>query len=268
MNDRPKLQGERLAFLVVFALIGMNIRVHPLKESRLQLGPGATNAQVDIKTSGGDKDISRTLFETTKLTGTTLSKSRAELRKLPLEYFGYYDDWYDSYQFYSAVEQSHSQIINGLDKPELLALRSYVNAYFEALNDTMPARTSFPVGARVSIMVGVHKPEADTVFQRIQDLLQKLTHLDPLAVNLDISSEPKGADFAIQVGQNSDTNRGLNTNGQIPGVWRGLYTATIKMSGYKPRTFQLDLVDDSRGKLACILVPSDDQTGATTSCAR
>jgi len=173
-------------------------------------------------------------------------------------------------QFKSVVQQGYSKIVANMKSQELTPLHAYVDSYFEALRKGAPPIQRIPQwkgnGPFSSYVLGVDKGLADSVIQKIYGLYQKLAQIDPLTLDLSVKSQPTGATFSIQVGQDAISLRSISTDDKMLATWRGLYTATVSKSGYQTLTYPFDLVDDSRSEISCTLVISN-QTGSGV-CAR
>ncbi len=100
--------------------------------------------------------------------------------------------------------------------------------------------------------------------------VQRFLSYDDLALDLYVQSSPAYADFVIQMRDNLQTRRGTHTNGKIPNVWRGKYTAVIKKNEYKDGGMAggvlLDLFSDGRTGIACTL-RGKNETGESV-CTR
>jgi hypothetical protein len=198
------------------------------------------------------------------LANQTLARSVPKLRVI--QWAG--GECYLPEDFRAAIWQTRSSLEKGLKTQDLRALKAYSDAYFHQLDRAMPPVRQVSVGGPFSRRTyeGVDKGPADAVFQNLHEFIQKLSHLDPLAVDLSVSSQPPGAEFQVQVGKDAESQRVLTTDNRLQRVWRGLYIATIRMDGFKDFTFDLDLVDDSRGEIDCKLVLAN-QPG-TSTCSR
>jgi hypothetical protein len=249
-----------MTLLLLFGVIGACTSAYDIAKARLLFDRKTPTDQVPSDLSQRESNLSLVLSQAARSGDVQLS-SRPQM--LVLKWSG--GECYVPGQFYSTVENAREQILNSLNTPDSFAMRAYVDAYFEALKAATPSPIQIPQGFGQTIS-GIPKEQADAVFERIRNLLPKIGQLNPLAIDLDVSSDPHGADFVIEVAQNTKTLRSLNTNDKMRGVWRGLYTAAIKMDGYKSREFPLDLVDDSRGKLVCTLIATN-KTGES-SCGR
>lgn len=106
--------------------------------------------------------------------------------------------------------------------------------------------------------------EVERVFARIAAAIDAILKLDKLALTLSVQSTPPEADFVIQIKDNVRSQRTITTNDQLPNVWRGVYTATVRKQGFRDAIYTLDLINDSRTQVLCTLRPEGN--GQASSC--
>jgi len=95
----------------------------------------------------------------------------------------------------------------------------------------------------------------DAIFVAIRSRVDQLLSHDTLNPTIHVSSDPKGAHFSMQIGENRKTLREGDTNTEVPSVWRGHYTGCIQKRGYRDAIgVSIDLMNDRRTAIQCHLV--------------
>lgn len=74
-----------------------------------------------------------------------------------------------------------------------------------------------------------------------------------------VYSNPTGAIFEICPQYLNQGCFPLTTDGMVDGIVRGYYTYRIRLTGYKPVEYNIDLVPFSRKKLHCVLQPQNSK---------
>jgi hypothetical protein len=98
------------------------------------------------------------------------------------------------------------------------------------------------------------RPRVDRVFQRINGQISNYLAHSELNPTIHISSNPAGAKFEMQIGNNERTKRAAVTDDDLQSVWRGHYSGRLVKAGYRDaQPFMLDLMNDSRTKVRCTL---------------
>lgn len=92
-------------------------------------------------------------------------------------------------------------------------------------------------------------------FRRMVGIIDRFLSINDLVLTLDVLSNPNDATFNMQIPTNESTQRGVTTNGKMPNVWRGFYTATVTKRGFKDAATKVDLINGSPREVSCTLVP-------------
>ena len=107
----------------------------------------------------------------------------------------------------------------------------------------------------------------DRVFESIRARISNYLSHDVLNPTIHIRSNPTGARFEIQIGNNERTKYGTVTNNEVRSVWRGRYSGRLVKAGYRDaQPFTLDLMNDSRTNIRCTLVQINTPAFAESSC--
>jgi hypothetical protein len=115
---------------------------------------------------------------------------------------------------------------------------------------------------------GYRERSVDAAFERTdQPIAHYLAHRD-LNPTIRIVSDPIGASFWMQIGNNDRTKYATTTDNAVESVWRGRYGGNVHKAGYRdPPVFLIDLMNDSRTAVRCTLV-SDAAHGSEQSNCR
>lgn len=108
--------------------------------------------------------------------------------------------------------------------------------------------------------LSVAKHEGDNIFSQLRSLLDTLTALQSLRLNLQINSSPPHALFELV--PLSGTRLSSATNGLLTNVYRGEYQYTLTKAGYKTISFTINFIDRSGRVLDCNLVLTSDSQNA------
>jgi hypothetical protein len=103
----------------------------------------------------------------------------------------------------------------------------------------------------------------DLLFDHFMNLLDRLASAPELAPTVTISSEPAGATFELEVPGTAVKKRTYRTNDQVPSVWRSVYKTTTRKEGYRDAGYTLDLMNDNRTRVVCVLVPANVSANST-----
>lgn len=103
--------------------------------------------------------------------------------------------------------------------------------------------------------LGYDARTVDGAFSRMAAIVDHFLSINDLALTLNVQTDPKDADFTIQIPANNSTRRSINTDNQMPNVWRGVYTATVSKRGFKQYVTTVDLINDGRTQVTCTLMP-------------
>lgn len=99
--------------------------------------------------------------------------------------------------------------------------------------------------------------------ERIARAIERLLAYDRLALTVNVQSSPSAADVVLQIGNNVQSRRTMQTNDRLANVWRGIYTTTVRKPGFKDGVLLLDLFNDGRTRLTCTLRREDDTTDSS-----
>jgi hypothetical protein len=112
------------------------------------------------------------------------------------------------------------------------------------------------VAHRGNTLVAVQpKAAVDRVISAMRRFWSAFSGESDLSPDLAVWSTPTGAKFVMQVATSEPTRREAVTDNIIPNVWLGLYQATVtKQPGYQPVATVINLIDDPRTIIECVLV--------------
>lgn len=99
----------------------------------------------------------------------------------------------------------------------------------------------------------IPEEQAETIFRRVGELLDRLTGPPDFRLNLTVNSRP--ADARVELVFQTDTPMSTRTNGKITNIYRGKYTYHITKNGYKDIQEPIDFIDRSGSVLDCELEP-------------
>lgn len=118
-------------------------------------------------------------------------------------------------------------------------------------------------GSEGSIQLVRNPPEAapstydrrtvDRAFEGTREQIDRYVAHDVLNPTIHVSSEPKGADFVLQIGENTRTRRDVRTDGNAQSVWRGHYVGHIHKPGYRDAEVRVDLMNENKTRIRCRL---------------
>jgi hypothetical protein len=148
---------------------------------------------------------------------------------------------------------------------EALALRVALEsevAAMTSLDEPVTLDGIQPVSLRAA-RVGYPTSRIDTFFDRFRKLLDRLEAAPELAPTVSISSEPHGATFELEIPGTEVRKRTYTTNDDVPSVWRSVYQTTVRKDGYRDARYTLDLMNDDRRRLTCVLVRAGDPADST-----
>jgi len=152
---------------------------------------------------------------------------------------------------------TQSFLMKRLTRPEFAAMRDYVALQFprSPTADHLDPALGIPA---------VSRPAALAYSEMVSAFVKRIG-ANPLAVTLEISSQPTGA----MVDLRTAAVRGPEsaTNATLKNVYRGLYTFRVTKPTYKPAMGTLNLVDDDRPHLDCALALLSDLQ-SESSCRR
>ncbi len=112
-----------------------------------------------------------------------------------------------------------------------------------------------------------HRRAVDRVFERIRERISNYLAHDELNPTIHIRSNPAGARFEIQIGDNERTKYETVTDNDVQSVWRGRYSGHLDKAGYRDaQPFTLDLMNDSRTKVRCTLVQNSAPGSEESNC--
>lgn len=80
-----------------------------------------------------------------------------------------------------------------------------------------------------------------------------------LSPDILFDSDQKNARIVIRAGSDPKSRRVVYTTNELPNVWRGIYSCTITLAGFKDSMFELNLVDEPRTTVKCSLARLDDE---------
>jgi hypothetical protein len=133
----------------------------------------------------------------------------------------------------------------------LVAVESTMNAELRRLQSTLAAAIHL-----AKLQSG--DPDAASVHTVIDHIIGVIDHLlsyDKLALTLSVKTKPQSARFELLIKDNQHSFRTVTTNTEVPNVWRGIYTATARVDGYKKVETTIDLINDGRTNVSCTLMP-------------
>lgn len=115
---------------------------------------------------------------------------------------------------------------------------------------------------------GAYRQSAvDRVFERIRERISNYLSHEVLNPTIQIRSNPTGARFEIQIGNNERTKYETVTDNEVQSVWRGRYSGRLVKAGYRDaQPFLLDLMNDSRTNVRCTLVQITAPASTESNC--
>jgi len=105
----------------------------------------------------------------------------------------------------------------------------------------------------------VNRAELLNVLHQLLDLVRGVLSKPENRVSISIHTNPQAAIFTLcpqypaGTALDSDGCFSITTDGDLPGLFRGLYPFTIQLAGYKTAHFNIDLVHFSQKQLRCVL---------------
>lgn len=155
-----------------------------------------------------------------------------------------------------------STLLNGIaDGPEFEALRSYIEVEFPEIEPSVIRQFDARDGAVVNVDV------FQAVVGKVRAFVENMGRLEPLSLNLRIQTRPLGAKVTIRPFLGTRTLDVLS-DGEFRNLYRGLYVYTIERANHVSLSGELDLVDDSRERLVCELVPEALVADSNGGCVR
>lgn len=152
-------------------------------------------------------------------------------------------------QFRKKVADITTQLLAGLEKPELAGMRSYVLEATKSLPDPI-------VGDYVS------ESSARSILGALEFVTCRLAKLDRLRLDLEIVTKPSGASFRI-LPYGGGVTFDRTTNTVVTNLYRGYYRYEITKIKHKPVQGIANLVDERGSKLMCELVPATSEEPAS-----
>lgn len=153
--------------------------------------------------------------------------------------------------------------------PEAVGLREVVENEISAaaaqLGDPKPLDAITPVRWQAApVATGYPAASVRAAIERIARVIDRLLAYDRLALTVNVQSSPSAADVVLQIGNNAQSRRTMQTNDHLANVWRGVYTTTVSKTRFKDGVLLLDLLNDGRTRITCTLRRDDDT--ADSSC--
>ena len=148
-------------------------------------------------------------------------------------------------------------LMTRLNRPEFAAMKDYVAHLFPRP----------PSADHVDPVLGtpaVSRPVAVEYSRAISALVKRLG-ANPLAVTLTVTSAPAEADIELRTAAVQGPRS--RTNATLMNVYRGLYDFRMTKALYKPAVGKVNLVDDDRPNLECLLALAADAHN-DSSCRR
>lgn len=141
--------------------------------------------------------------------------------------------------------------------PRLAAMQDYIDRNFPAV----PEATWKTGDGRACVPM----PQSKSFISKIQELIERLSAVDRLAVDLRVTSVPEGASVSLATLRTSPA-RTTATNASLTNVYRGYYRYTVSKNGFKTISGDLNLVDERGTLLRCAMTPAAD-AGAPVFCS-
>jgi hypothetical protein len=154
-------------------------------------------------------------------------------------------------QLRSFTDQRVSELLARLSDERLAGMRGYIRAFVPPL--PKPAWKS-DVGACI------REPDAESYLASLRSLFERVEKIDPLKLDLRISSDPEGASFWIAP-LGGGTPSTSSTNSTLTNLYRGLYRYQVEKASFKTVEGTLNLVDERGDHLRCKLHSQDSAEG-------
>jgi hypothetical protein len=106
----------------------------------------------------------------------------------------------------------------------------------------------------------VERSYANSIFDQLKNLLDSLTSLPSLTLNLQVNSSPSQALFELV--PSSGVHLSTTTNSSITNIYRGEYQYVVTKAGFKTVTWTLNFVDRAGSTLDCNLIASSAKQNA------
>jgi len=139
------------------------------------------------------------------------------------------------------------------------AARAYINKELDAVVTAPPVlQTTLPNAPAQHVNV-VEPPALVKVAEAILRPFRALMSASDLSPDLTFVSDVDSARVTLHVGTDSASRRVVYTSNTLPNVWRGRYDGLVQRDGFKDGTFELDIVDETRTTVQCMLIRLNDE---------
>jgi len=163
--------------------------------------------------------------------------------------------------YFASILDAVAEIVPDAATPLRLGLQDAIRQEIASMGRTVQPAI-LPVQYSDSVSVSPYSTRiVDAVVDRILAIVERVLSYDELALTLDVTSNPNGAQFAIQVANDATSLHTTRTNNKLPAVWRGVYSGLVTKAGYKTGVVRLDLMSDGRKRVQCTLVPATATDG-------
>lgn len=160
--------------------------------------------------------------------------------------------YYNRSDVLKIMKTTRRQILEVMDRKELMTMATYVNDYFK------DAQRMLQDASSPECTDCVTKNSADRAFQDIStNIIYRIAELESIAVKLYAKSKPDGAHVELYMRNHAQPAHETFTNNTFGSVYRGEYELRIDKRGHKPGRLHLDLMKNSGRLLDCTLAPQD-----------
>ena len=145
---------------------------------------------------------------------------------------------------------------------EFEALKGYVELKFPDIRDQDIRHFDWAPDAGV-----IDRATFNRVLADVRSFLTKIRSMAPLALTLNVLTKPPGARISIMPVLGTRRHDTV-TDGSFVNLYRGLYGYSIQKDGFDAVEGELDLVDDSRDLLLCVLSQRSLSSQGGGACLR
>ena len=161
---------------------------------------------------------------------------------------------------FDATSQGLSRALTGAEYTGLRAcVARDVSTIRQTLKSVEVKTESSPLTDGTAVTI-VTEESTDGAVKALRRILAKYRQLSRLAVTFAVTSQPSGARFQLSF-LTGEPMRDTMTDSTLGNVYRGCYSYSVQLAGYKEVTGTLDLVNEVGRALACRLNLVDEAAG-------
>ena len=154
----------------------------------------------------------------------------------------------------ATVSTLQAEILKTFSGPQYAGMRDQLTqALGQGWTSRLPVQQAPPVFGNVEV---VRRNDLADVLRQLLGIVRGITRRPENRVSISIHTQPQQATFTLCPQYLTDGCYSITTDGDVPDIFRGLYTYTIQLAGYKTAQFNIDLVHFSQQQLKCTLHPN------------